>query len=185
MAHQFREESWTDDRDLVTDLIRMGNTRFVFLGVRSIYADLFVVAHWFILGLQYFHWNTSHRDWTLEKSQYSRFVYNAFTGTLPTEIGLLTRLYGPILKNNTFNGTLPTEIGLLTSLDFLGLSSNTFSGTLPTEIGLLTRLYGLILKNNRFTGTLPTEIGLLTSLRGLGLSNNSFTGSVPLDFGTI
>ena len=43
-AHQFREESWTDDRDLVTDLIRMGNTRFVFLGVRSIYADLFVVA---------------------------------------------------------------------------------------------------------------------------------------------
>jgi Leucine-rich repeat (LRR) protein len=62
-------------------------------------------------------------------------------------------------------GTVPTEIGLLTRLNHLELDGNRLTGSIPTEIanlgGTLTRLS---LSHNNLSGTLPTELGMLSNL---------------------
>ena len=68
------------------------------------------------------------------------------------------------MGGSSLTGTLPSELGLLTALTKLYLVDNALSGVLPTELGLLTALVELILDGNSLTGSLPTELGLLTSL---------------------
>jgi Leucine-rich repeat (LRR) protein len=65
-------------------------------------------------------------------------------------------------SNNAFTGTVPSELGLLTALTELQLDNNAFTGTVPSELGLLTALTYLTLDNNAFTGTVPSELGSLT-----------------------
>jgi len=103
----------------------------------------------------------------------------SLTGTLPTELGLFTRLNLLYLWNNQISGNLPSELGLLTRLTSLLLYTNQLTGTLPTEIGLLTKLTSLGLSNNRFVGNIPSELGRMTRLSALRLDNNQMTGSVP------
>ena len=43
------------------------------------------------------------------------------TGTISSEIGLLTSLSDLSITDNKFTGPLPSEIGLLKNLTFLGL----------------------------------------------------------------
>jgi len=45
-----------------------------------------------------------------------RLDENILTGTLPTEVGLLTNLWEMWLNNNDLTGSLPTELGLLTRM---------------------------------------------------------------------
>eukprot|EP00240_Pyramimonas_obovata_P017656 CAMPEP_0118923748 /NCGR_PEP_ID=MMETSP1169-20130426/2164_1 /TAXON_ID=36882 /ORGANISM="Pyramimonas obovata, Strain CCMP722" /LENGTH=45 /DNA_ID= /DNA_START= /DNA_END= /DNA_ORIENTATION= len=40
------------------------------------------------------------------------------------------------LGRNSLTGTLPTELGLLTSMGLMSLYRNSLTGTLPTELGL-------------------------------------------------
>mmetsp|Transcript_12532 Transcript_12532/g.28591 ORF Transcript_12532/g.28591 Transcript_12532/m.28591 type:complete len:90 (-) Transcript_12532:10-279(-) len=49
------------------------------------------------------------------------------------------------LNGHSISGTIPTEIGLLTKLSWrLSLHENSLSGTIPTQIGQLSKLaYGL------------------------------------------
>eukprot|EP00240_Pyramimonas_obovata_P017492 CAMPEP_0118928106 /NCGR_PEP_ID=MMETSP1169-20130426/5446_1 /TAXON_ID=36882 /ORGANISM="Pyramimonas obovata, Strain CCMP722" /LENGTH=47 /DNA_ID= /DNA_START= /DNA_END= /DNA_ORIENTATION= len=42
------------------------------------------------------------------------------------------------LHNNILTGTLPTELGLLTGMESMGIYDTPVTGTLPTELGLLT-----------------------------------------------
>ena len=44
---------------------------------------------------------------------------SSLTGTLPSELGLLTALVELILDGNSLTGSLPTELGLLTSLEMM------------------------------------------------------------------
>ena len=67
-----------------------------------------------------------------------------FSGTLPTEIGLL-RLHSFETKSRGLSGTLPSQIGLITSLRSLRVASTRaspgmLSGTLPVTLSNLTRL---------------------------------------------
>jgi hypothetical protein len=41
---------------------------------------------------------------------------------------------------SNISGTIPTEIALLTSLTYIQMYRNQWYGTLPTELGLLTQL---------------------------------------------
>ena len=66
-------------------------------------------------------------------------------------------------SRNTY-GTLPTQIGLLSRLTSLNLYYNSFSGSLPTEIGQLSRLVLFDLRRNAFTSALPTELSRLISV---------------------
>ena len=82
--------------------------------------------------------------------------------SFPLQILLLENL---ILSGNLLHGSIPTTIGLLTKLTTILLYDNHLSGTIPTEIGLLTNLQVFnIALNADITGTIPTEISLLTNL---------------------
>jgi hypothetical protein len=67
------------------------------------------------------------------------------------------------MHNPYMLGSLPTELGLLTKLGTLKVGKVRFSGTIPTELGL-TDIFELNLDSARFTGTLPTELGNLDIL---------------------
>merc|ERR1712238_421061 len=70
----------------------------------------------------------------------------------------LTILY---LYNNDFTGTIPSEIGLMTGLTNILFENNDFTGTIPSEIGVLTDLNSLHLSNNLLTGSIPSEVEAL------------------------
>ena len=101
-------------------------------------------------------------------------------GTLPVELFTQNdQLESLDASINLVSGTIPTEIGLLSKLSSLSFSENMLTGPLPTEIGLLTKLTTLLLDRNSLAGPLPTEIGKLSSLATLQLNANLFTGAIP------
>eukprot|EP00526_Cylindrotheca_closterium_P027429 CAMPEP_0113620744 /NCGR_PEP_ID=MMETSP0017_2-20120614/10578_1 /TAXON_ID=2856 /ORGANISM="Cylindrotheca closterium" /LENGTH=55 /DNA_ID=CAMNT_0000530429 /DNA_START=21 /DNA_END=184 /DNA_ORIENTATION=- /assembly_acc=CAM_ASM_000147 len=44
------------------------------------------------------------------------------------------------LQNNQFSGSIPTEIGLLSNIEDLDLSGNNLTGSIPSEIALMPNL---------------------------------------------
>ena len=83
------------------------------------------------------------------------------------------------LRGNQLTGSIPSEIGNLTKLIYLVLRNNLLTGSIPQEIGNLTDLSSLSLNINQLTGTIPTEIGNLSNLTWLELNNNQLTGEIP------
>jgi len=59
----------------------------------------------------------------------------------------LTGLFSLTIGNNSLTGTIPTEIGLITSLMFLLLNDNSISGSIPIEIFNLTFIQKVSLYN--------------------------------------
>ena len=49
------------------------------------------------------------------------------------------------IDDNKFFGSIPTEVGLLTRLEFLNLNRNKFEGSIPSDFGSLTSLASLYL----------------------------------------
>ena len=90
---------------------------------------------------------------------------NQFTGAIPPEIGLLTKLRYLYLELNEFT-YLPTEIGNLVDLNVFSIFENSLQGSIPSEFGRLTKLGTLLLRSNSLTSTIPSEMGLMVSLLG-------------------
>ncbi len=132
---------------------------------------------------------------------------NNLSGTLPAEIGALTRLKRLDMDLNwDIVGPIPAEIGDLESLEFLKLSSTGISGPVPSEIGKLANLEELLLHFtqltsippeigdltnlwllhgflSKFEGPLPATIGNLQNLRDLWINGNRFSGAIPPEIG--
>ena len=92
---------------------------------------------------------------------------NAISGSLPTELGLLSSLRYLVLLDNKLTGTIPTEIGRLTRLEELDMTDNNLSGTLPEELGnedISNLLFALFFNNPKLEGTIPESYGKLPSL---------------------
>jgi Leucine-rich repeat (LRR) protein len=74
-----------------------------------------------------------------------------------------------LLRSKNLTGTVSTELGLLTNLAELDLSSNQLSGSVPFELGLLTQLTFLDLSSNKLTGSVPaplcTDSGIVRDVR--------------------
>ena len=104
---------------------------------------------------------------------------NQVKGSIPPEIGNLTKLIKLNLGTNQLTGSLPPEIGNLANLTHLMLNVNQLSGEIPSEIGKLTNLEGLGLAYNQFAGEIPPEVGDLKNLSGLNLSFNQLAGKIP------
>ena len=101
-------------------------------------------------------------------------------GTLPSEIGYLTKLSSLQISRNALVGMIVTEIGSLSSLRLLNLESNLLTGSIPTELGKLIALESAFsIVNNTITGTLPSELGSLSQLHTLKVETNNITGTVP------
>eukprot|EP00211_Chloroparvula_japonica_P000288 CAMPEP_0119120878 /NCGR_PEP_ID=MMETSP1310-20130426/1741_1 /TAXON_ID=464262 /ORGANISM="Genus nov. species nov., Strain RCC2339" /LENGTH=1192 /DNA_ID=CAMNT_0007110389 /DNA_START=37 /DNA_END=3616 /DNA_ORIENTATION=+ len=108
---------------------------------------------------------------------------NQLEGPLP-EIPT-ARLEDLRLNNNAFSSTIPSTYGLLSKLETLDLANNAIFGTIPPELGLLGKLRNLALQGNQLSSTIPEEIFSIRSLWHLTLGNNKLTGylalSEPLD----
>ena len=79
------------------------------------------------------------------------------------------------------SGTIPSELGMLSSLVEFTVSIARLSGTIPSELSGLESLIQLRLSHNRLTGTIPSELAMLMSLQEIALHNNSITASLPED----
>lgn len=92
------------------------------------------------------------------------------------ELGTLKHLD---FSSSGLSGTIPSEIGLLTSLTMLDLSTNYLNGPLPSLLGDMWNLQSLVLKGNSLSSAIPTELGMLTKLTMLDVSFNQLKGEVP------
>jgi len=110
--------------------------------------------------------------------------FNNFDGAIPAALTNLTDLQVLYLSSNQLGGTLPESLGELTSLRFLNASQNNISGTVPPSVGALTKLNDLSMFRNRVSGSLPTELGRIAPLRHLRLQNNKLDGHLT-DFETL
>eukprot|EP00298_Acanthocystis_sp_HF-20_P016098 c21374_g4_i1.p1 GENE.c21374_g4_i1~~c21374_g4_i1.p1 ORF type:complete len:469 (+),score=97.39 c21374_g4_i1:43-1407(+) len=80
------------------------------------------------------------------------------SGTFPKQV-LSLSLISLSLKNCRISGTIPTEIGLMTDLEYLFLGNNSFVGQFPLELANLAYLASLNelgIEFNNLTGTLPS-----------------------------
>ncbi|TXG53912.1 hypothetical protein EZV62_019168 [Acer yangbiense] len=81
--------------------------------------------------------------------------------------------------NNNLSGTIPAQVGALSKLNHLDLGYNHFTGAIPPEIWNLRNLTRLFLDGNELTGHIPPTLGHLTKLETLYLSANRLTGPIP------
>jgi len=114
-----------------------------------------------------------------------------YTGTLPTQIGLLVEVTDVQFGHNNgctaFDGPIPTELGQLSAVAELWIFDQSISGAIPSELGTLTALAGILrLECNSITGTIPTELGRLTAIdHSTYFQFNSITGTIPTELGSL
>ena len=99
-------------------------------------------------------------------------------GSLPAEIGVLSKLKTLKIIQYGVPGPVPFQLTNLTNLEELSLHDTEFTGTFPADIGNLTKLKSLIVTAN-MTGQLPAQISTLPELDYLYLRYNSFSGPIP------
>jgi Leucine-rich repeat (LRR) protein len=106
------------------------------------------------------------------------------TGSIPPELGLLSRLEVLELQDNQISGSIPPEVYDLRNLLHLDLSMNNLTGSLSKNLGQLTNLrdYFAVYKNS-LRGPIPTEIGQLTKLEVVDMGTNQISGTVPSTVG--
>ena len=108
------------------------------------------------------------------------------SGTIPSKVGLLSKLEVLELDDNSISGTLPTEMGLLKNIQRLVLHRNKkIEGSIPSEFGAMSNLQDLSLNQNRLSGTIPTELGGLSSLQWLNLARTALEGTMPIELTSI
>ena len=115
---------------------------------------------------------------------------NEITGTLPTEIGLMSSLEEFNVGISLVSGTLPTELVQLRNLKELDVwEASLLTGTIPEEIYLADwpSLYALILGRCSFSGTISTNVGLLGgTVEFIYFNGNpALTGTIPTEIGLL
>lgn len=104
--------------------------------------------------------------------------HNDLSGTIVSELGLLTSLRIIDFKYNNLIGTIPTELCSLTKLSSLFFGYNNMDGTIPECIGTeLTNLLRIFWSNNHFHGSIPSSFQQLTSLERFIVDDNMLTGN--------
>lgn len=122
-------------------------------------------------------------------------AYTGLTGTLQDlDFSSFPNLLRLDLKVNKLTGTVPSNIGLLSKLQFLDLSTNSLHGTLPLSLANLTQVYELDVSRNNITGVLdprlfPDGTGAaktgLISLKNLLLQTTGLGGRIPQEIGNL
>jgi Leucine-rich repeat (LRR) protein len=108
------------------------------------------------------------------------------TGSMPNEVGLLTRLeeLSVVACGLVGNATtvLPEALRSLTNLRLFSVAGNALTGHVPSVLTSFTNLQFLRLQDNQWTGTIPVGWAYLSNLRELELSDTRLTGSIPVEF---
>jgi len=117
----------------------------------------------------------------LTKARYIDLSFQGFTGTLPTEIGALKSAKYLSLYGCHFSGELPASLGALAQLEYFSAGLNEFSGSLPASLGSLKSIREIHISGNKLTGTIPASLGGLKTLQQLNLAGNQLTGTIPAE----
>jgi Leucine-rich repeat (LRR) protein len=108
------------------------------------------------------------------------------SGTLPSELGYLTKMANFFIRGNHFAGSLPYQLGRWTALEQFDISGNRFTGTLPPSLfANAVQLSFIDISNNRFTGSLPTQVGNMEKCQRFIIENNMITGAIPTEIGDL
>lgn len=99
------------------------------------------------------------------------------TGTIPSELGLLTTLKAIDIGRNDVAGSIPTELCNLGSLQLFSAIYNRIEGKIPECIGNTKNLTKLYLSSNNLDGSIPTSVGSLSLLTDLYIDDNMLTGN--------
>ena len=139
---------------------------------------------------------------TLQNLDFSSFLNllwldlktNKLSSSVPSNIGLLSKLQFLDLSTNDLNGTLPLSLANLTQVYKLDFSLNSISGELDRHLfpdgtslsktGLLS-LKSFVLQDTKLGGRIPEEIGNLKYLVLLALDRNYFCGPIPPSIGNL
>ena len=113
------------------------------------------------------------------------FANQDLSGPIPSELGNLTNLRDLQLELNQLSGPIPSELGNLSNLARLSLLGNQLSGPIPSELGNLPSLVSLVLGLNQLSGSIPSELGRLTALEHMSLSDNRLSGPIPAELGNL
>uniref|UniRef100_A0A1D1ZFZ8 non-specific serine/threonine protein kinase n=3 Tax=Anthurium amnicola TaxID=1678845 RepID=A0A1D1ZFZ8_9ARAE len=129
--------------------------------------------------------NSSGLD-MLTHTLHFHFGKNQLSGVIPDQLFRSDmHLIHLLLDNNAFSGSIPSTLGLVTSLELVRLDRNSLTGNVPSNINNLTGVGELHLSHNKLTGSLPNLTGL-ESLSYVDLSNNTFDASdAPPWFSTL
>ena len=106
---------------------------------------------------------------------------NDLTGTISgSSLTHFQKLQEMLVYSNKLTGTLPPQLGTLTRLETLDLGSNLLTSTIPNEISSASNLQHLSLDSNGLTGQLTyAALSPLTRLVTLELQSNSLTSTLP------
>ncbi|KAK7850691.1 mdis1-interacting receptor like kinase 2 [Quercus suber] len=118
---------------------------------------------------------------SISKLTYLNLSWNTLSGELPLSLAKLTQLEKFDISFNQMSGPIPLQLGNLSSLVELYLGRNNFNGTIPPTLGLLTYLTHLDLHSNRINSTIPSEIYNLENLMVLHLGTNNLFGPLPYE----
>lgn len=116
---------------------------------------------------------------TLSKLIMLSLSMNNLTGNLPLSLTNLTQLEYLFIYNNRISGSIPDLLGNLKNLQMLQLSTNAFSGSIPHQLGNLKNLGYLDIRRNKLAGELPPSLANLTQLETFDISSNLISGSIP------
>jgi Leucine-rich repeat (LRR) protein len=122
---------------------------------------------------------------SLSKLESLALADNQLTGSIPADLGNLSELEVLFLYNNQLSGSLPETLGTLLKLTTLYIDDNQLSGPIPDSFANLSEVTVLSASNNQLSGIIPSGLSTLPKLLRLMLSSNQLTGSIPVEFGSI
>ena len=82
-----------------------------------------------------------------------------------SRIAQLSQLMTLVVTESRLSGTLPTELGLLTKLTDLKVAHTYLTGTIPSELGQLTLLDHGWFHGTQLTGSLPSDLCTLPAMQ--------------------
>lgn len=106
---------------------------------------------------------------------------NEMSGSIPSEVGLVSKMSNLYLFDNMFTGTIPV-LGNMPLINFQA-QENKFTGIMPFDYSYsgtwADTLREWWVYDNQLTGSLSESLSFLTSLEDLRINNNKLTGSIP------
>ncbi|MFC2141188.1 leucine-rich repeat domain-containing protein [Acidobacteriota bacterium] len=121
----------------------------------------------------------------LSKLEWLGLNYNDLNGGIPPELGNLSKLRELWMSDNQLSGSIPPELGNLGNLEYLDLYSNLLSGSIPPELGNLSNLVEMYLGDNQLRSSIPPEVGNLSNLLILNLGENQLIDIIPSELGNL